>query len=76
MSTRGNSEEPFDYVRVVPGSVDRAVGRVTDELKARGFGVLATLAVHTILEQRIGARVPPWSSWKSARPATRRRPSG
>ncbi len=49
----------LSYSRPYPGSVDAALERLTSELKQRGFGVLATLRVHEILEKSIPERIDP-----------------
>ncbi len=51
--------EGLTYERDVPTGVDRVVERLGAELKDRGFGVLATLRIHDILQEKIGKRVDP-----------------
>ena len=47
------------YARTFSGSVDEAIERFQAALKPRGFGVLATIKVHEILEQKLGTRMDP-----------------
>ncbi len=49
----------LSYVRVATGTVEEATARLENELRARGFGVLAHLAVHQILKEKINAVIPP-----------------
>lgn len=41
------------------GTVDEAVARLEQELKSRGFGILANLRVHDLLKEKIGAAIEP-----------------
>ncbi len=47
------------FSRPFPGGVEEALDRLGPELKQRGFGTLATLRVHDILKEKIGAEVDP-----------------
>lgn len=49
----------IEYTRECSGSVDQAVERLRAELGARGFGVLAALPVHTILQEKLGRTIDP-----------------
>ncbi len=49
----------ISLARETAGDVDAAVARVSAELAARGFGVLATLRVHEILREKTGTEIAP-----------------
>ncbi|MGI0133094.1 MAG: DUF302 domain-containing protein [Thermoplasmata archaeon] len=55
----GSPIEELAYVRETPITVDTAVERLTSELQRRGFGVLARIAVHETLKEKIGATIDP-----------------
>ncbi|HUM11255.1 MAG TPA: DUF302 domain-containing protein [Myxococcaceae bacterium] len=49
------TEVSYGYTRTLPGvGYDEAVARVTEALKAEGFGVLTTIDVKETLKQKLG----------------------
>jgi len=48
----------YGFTRTVPLSYDRAVERVTEELKKEGFGVLTTIDVKATLKQKLDVEFP------------------
>ena len=48
----------YGLTRTVPLSYDRAVERVTEELKKEGFGVLTTIDVKATLKQKLDVEFP------------------
>ncbi len=49
----------YTFVRASKGTPDEALARLEVALKAKGFGILATLKVHDILREKIGAKLDP-----------------
>lgn len=50
--------EPIAFGRSLPGSFDRAVERVTEELREEGFGVLTQIDVAATLKEKLGVDFP------------------
>jgi uncharacterized protein (DUF302 family) len=51
----------YGFERRLPGAgVEEAERRVTDALKAEGFGILTRIDVKDTLEKKLGARVSPY----------------
>jgi len=48
------------FEATVPGALDAAIERVTDALKAEGFGVLTRIDVHETLKKKIGVDFRPY----------------
>lgn len=48
------------FEATLPLSFDEAIGRVTEALKAEGFGVLTRIDVHDTLKTKIGADFRPY----------------
>lgn len=48
------------FEATLPLSLDEAIGRVTEALKAEGFGVLTRIDVHDTLKKKIGADFRPY----------------
>ena len=50
----------YGHCRAVEGSVDQAIEKVTQELAARGFGVLTTIDVAATLKKKINVDRRPY----------------
>ena len=50
--------EPFAFGRSLPGPFDRALERVTEELRKEGFGVLTQIDVAATLKAKLGVEFP------------------
>jgi len=48
------------FEATLPLALDEAIGRVTEALKAEGFGVLTRIDVHDTLKKKIGADFRPY----------------
>ena len=48
------------FEATVPGPLDAAIGRVTEALKAEGFGVLTRIDVHETLKKKIDVDFRPY----------------
>jgi uncharacterized protein (DUF302 family) len=47
------------FAKNFEGSVDQALERLDEELKSRGFGILASIRIHDVLKEKIGVSVDP-----------------
>ncbi|MBZ0228548.1 MAG: DUF302 domain-containing protein [Bauldia sp.] len=50
----------YYFAKIVPLAFDKAVARVTEALKERGFGVLTTIDVRETMKKKIGVDMPPY----------------
>ncbi len=50
----------YYFARTVDYSFDRAIERVTEELKEEGFGVLTEIDVQATLKKKLDVDVPPY----------------
>ncbi|PSC03545.1 hypothetical protein SLNSH_18050 [Alsobacter soli] len=50
----------YTFHRTVPGSFDEVVSRVTEALKAEGFGVLSDIDVQATLKAKLGEDFRPY----------------
>lgn len=48
----------YGFSRTVPHSYEKAIERVTEELKKEGFGVLTTIDVKDTLQKKLGVETP------------------
>jgi len=48
----------YGFSRTVPHSYEKAIERVTEELKKEGFGVLTTIDVKDTLHKKLGVEFP------------------
>jgi uncharacterized protein (DUF302 family) len=48
----------YYFAKTVPLAFDKAVARVTEALKERGFGVLTTIDVKETMKKKIGVDMP------------------
>jgi uncharacterized protein (DUF302 family) len=48
----------YGFSRTVPHTYERAIERVTEELKKEGFGVLTTIDVKETLHKKLGVEFP------------------
>ena len=55
--TTSLESRPYGKMLEVAGSFDDVVAVTTDALKEQGFGVLTTIEVDRVLEEKIGARI-------------------
>ena len=50
----------YGFHITVPGTFDEVIGRVTEELKKEGFGVLSDIDVQATLKAKLGIDRPPY----------------
>jgi uncharacterized protein (DUF302 family) len=48
----------YGFSRTVPHPYEKAIERVTEELKKEGFGVLTTIDVKDTLHKKLGVEIP------------------
>lgn len=51
----------YYFAKTVPLPFDKAIGRVTEALKERGFGVLTTIDVQDTMKKKIDVDMPPYT---------------
>lgn len=60
--------EPIAFGRSLPGPFDRAVERVTEELREEGFGVLTQIDLAATLKEKPGVDLPAYRSLGACNP--------
>lgn len=59
----------YDYTKVVDHDFEKAIERVTEELKKEGFGVLTEIDVKATLKKKIDVNVKPYKILGACNPA-------
>ena len=61
--------EPMSYDAELAMNFDQAIDRVTEALKAEGFGVISRIDMHTTLKEKIDKEIPPHAILGACNPA-------
>ncbi|HJP68328.1 MAG TPA: DUF302 domain-containing protein [Sphingomicrobium sp.] len=59
----------YYFAKILDSGVDESVARVTDALKAEGFGILTTIDVQATLKSKLGVDFPSYRILGACNPA-------